>query len=275
MSKLATNIIKGVIGRIRGQKKKAELNTISWVQEKVLKHQEDKNEKSILLNNTTIFYKRPYELLHTYKDIFGNEIYKFITSNSSPLIIDCGSNIGISVLYFKKLYPSSRIIAFEPDKNIFQLLKKNILANDLKDIELNQAAVWIKNGEITFSANESEASHISDNKSSLNTVQVETKRLANYLSSYDVIDFLKIDIEGAEWQVIKDCLEHLYKVQNMFLEYHGKVGETNKLVDLLSIVHNSGFSTYIKNAADNLDYPFVNKSTNTVYDVQLNIFCYK
>jgi hypothetical protein len=43
----------------------------------------------------------------------------------------------------------------------------------------------------------------------------------------------------------------------------------------LRIVSNAGFKTYIKMAADNLDMPFYQKQTGTIYDVQLNIFCYR
>src|SRR5262249_62206976 len=53
--------------------------------------------------------------LSIYDQIFVREIYRFESSDDAPFIIDGGANIGASVLYFKKLYPKSRIIAFEPD----------------------------------------------------------------------------------------------------------------------------------------------------------------
>ena len=91
----------------------------------------------------------------------------------------------------------------------------------------------------------------------------------------DAVDFLKMDIEGAEFEVVKDCAPHLHKIENFFLEYHGKASETHKLNELLEIVENAGFKVYIKMAADNLKHPFAQKETGTIYDVQLNIFCYK
>jgi FkbM family methyltransferase len=45
----------------------------------------------------------------------------------SPYIIDAGANIGLSIIYFKKKYPNSKIVAFEPDKLIFNILKKKHL----------------------------------------------------------------------------------------------------------------------------------------------------
>lgn len=49
--------------------------------------------------------KEEFELI--YKDIFESGEYNFQTNNPKPFILDCGSHIGLSVLYFKKLYPQA------------------------------------------------------------------------------------------------------------------------------------------------------------------------
>ena len=84
-----------------------------------------------------------------------------------------------------------------------------------------------------------------------------------------------MDIEGAEFNVIMDCASQLNKIENLFLEYHGTVEETKNLQTILDLLNISGFKVYIKMAADNLEMPFIQKSTGTPFDVQLNIFCYK
>src|SRR5688572_20822569 len=53
--------------------------------------------------------------VHSYSEIFKREIYRFTTVNNAPKIIDCGANIGLSVIYFKRLYPAAKIVAFEAD----------------------------------------------------------------------------------------------------------------------------------------------------------------
>jgi FkbM family methyltransferase len=270
MIKTATNIIKGAF-RFR-KRIKHRFKKIQWLQEKVLKHQEDLTSKKLNLGTLSIFYKRPYELLHSYKEIFEKEIYCFASAKAAPLIIDCGSNIGLSILYFKQLFPKSCILAYEPDPSNFNLLRQNIERNNLTSVKLNEAAIWTIDGEISFEANQSEASHISETQSGK---RVKCVRLNNLLSQFEEVDFLKIDIEGAESQVINDSKENLTRVKNLFLEYHGKVEDTLKLNELLAIVTKSGFKVYIKNAADNLSKPFIEKQTNTIYDVQLNIFCYR
>jgi FkbM family methyltransferase len=268
MIKTAANIIKGALRK----RKPHNFRKIPWMREKILKHTEDRKVKHLKLGGFDIDYRRPYELLHTYRDIFENEIYRFTAVSKKPLIIDCGSNIGLSILYFKLVYPESKVIAFEPDAGNFELLQKNVGSNRLNDVELHYAAVWTIDGMISFESNASEASHISQEG---NGQKVKAISLNKILSGVASVDFLKIDIEGAEWDVIRDCRGNLPKVKNLFLEYHGKVNDTRKLNDLLDILHETGFMVYVRNAADNLDHPFVEKRTNTPYDVQLNLFCYK
>ena len=50
-----------------------------------------------------------------YREIFIQELYRFETSNPAPVIIDCGANCGLSVVYFKQLFPAAKIVAVEAD----------------------------------------------------------------------------------------------------------------------------------------------------------------
>lgn len=268
--KTAAKIVKSIF-RSRSRPKST-FKQIPWVQEKILKHQEDTEVKQITFPVFTVFYKRPYELLHTYREIFEREIYRFATTKPNPLIVDCGANIGLSVLYYKTIFPAATVIAFEPDSNNFQLLQQNTRQNKLQNVHLRQEAVWITNGTISFAASESEASHIAPNGGGASVTAI---RFADFLAEQQEIDFLKMDIEGAEWDVIRDCAAHLPKINNLFLEYHGKVQETHKLLDLLQWVKEAGFSVYIKMAADQMVHPFVEKTLPLPYDVQLNLFCFK
>jgi len=60
--------------------------------------------------------------LWQYKEIFAEEVYKFNSDSKKPVIYDCGSNVGTSCAYFKKIYPFSIIKAFEPDPVIANYL---------------------------------------------------------------------------------------------------------------------------------------------------------
>lgn len=267
----AAKIVKSIFQRRTGQKPR--FKKIWWLQEKILKHQDSHSEKTTKIGNLVVTYKRPYELLHTYREIFEREIYRFTCKSNAPFIVDCGANIGLSVLYYKMLYPNARIVAFEPDEDNFRLLQKNIRQNNLQDVVLRQEAVWISDGHISFSARGSEASHITNE--ALPEEQVRCVRLRNYLAQQADVDFLKMDIEGAEWEVIRDCTTQLSNIKNLFLEYHGTVNETDRLQEILQVLRDAGFLVYVKMAADLVLHPFVQKTSGLPYDVQLNLFCYK
>ena len=269
-----TNIIKGLSRRLTSNQAQSKYS-LGWIQEKILKHQEDRQEKKIEIAGLKINYIRPYELLHTYKDIFEKEIYKFPAASDRPLIIDCGSNIGISVLYYKTFYPGSTVIAYEPDKRNFQLLSKNISDNKLQQVSLEETAVWVENGEISFASNAAEGSSITMANEGNDVIVVPAVRLADVLNKYEKIDFLKLDIEGAEDKVVADCGSLLSRIENLFLEYHGTIHETEKLTSILKTLSNCGFKVYLNNAANHLQTPFYEKKSGARHDVQLNLFCYK
>src|SRR5271169_1281292 len=67
-------------------------------------------------------------LVVLFEEIFLTGDYFFSTTTSSPNILDCGSNIGMSILYFKNLYPDARILGFEPDPDTFGMLRRNVEA---------------------------------------------------------------------------------------------------------------------------------------------------
>jgi len=74
--------------------------------------------KEITINDGNSF-------VYMYDNIIKRKMYEFSSSKTDPYIIDGGENIGLSVIYFKQAYPNSRLIAFEPDPDIFKILENN------------------------------------------------------------------------------------------------------------------------------------------------------
>jgi FkbM family methyltransferase len=205
-----------------------------------------------------------------YKDIFVDNCYSFSPISPLPVIYDCGANIGVSTLFLARNYPGSRIIAFEPDRNVFTVLKNNLVNNQLDNVTLINKAVWIHNNGIGFLADGADGGFISQHNDNV----VESVRLRDLLFLEDKIDFLKIDIEGAETDVILDCSDQLHKVDNLFIEYHSFRSEQQKLSTLLSVLELQGFR-YCLQSISKIDRPFVNKNWPTSMDLQLNIYGYR
>lgn len=208
-----------------------------------------------------------------FEELFQSEMYKFKASRPNPHIIDCGANLGMSVIYFKELYPEANIIAFEADDYIFGFLEKNIKSFGFKDVELINKAVWNCEDTVSFLLEGGAGGRIENETINGKYKNIKTTRLRNYLKGRK-IDFLKIDIEGAEYKVIKDCKDELKNIDFLFIEYHSMPNIEQNLHNILKIVQDAGFKYHIKEAYIRR-YPFVERNLNFGMDLQLNIFCYK
>jgi FkbM family methyltransferase len=222
-----------------------------------------------LLGHTT-FFQGGLEYLHGLKEIFIDGIYdQQLPENAC--ILDCGAHIGLSVIFLKSICPSAKIICFEPDATNFNNLQKNILSHNLKDIDARKEAVWTESTELNFVQQGDMSSKIVETHA--NCVKVKAVRLKDFMDKK--IDFLKLDIEGAEYQVLKDISEKLINIDKMFIEYHGFFNQTNQLIDMLNIVTKAGFHFYIKEAFPVYERPFLYQKNLDIFDLQLNIFCFK
>lgn len=239
-----------------------------------LKHLPYNSPHTFDLKGTTIHFNNGPELLHSLKEIFIDEVYRIPFRNNAPYIIDCGSNIGLAILYLTRQYPDARIIAFEPDSANFSFLQKNIAANNLVNVELHKEAVWKEDTTLQFASEGTLGSRINQDGAGQDTISVKATRLKNLLDR--PVDFLKMDIEGAEYEVLKDCADSLRHVDNLFIEFHGYFNKMHELTEILQIVQDNHFSYYIREAATVYPTPFYRKNAPKYqYDIQLNIFCFK
>jgi FkbM family methyltransferase len=242
---------------------------INWFYLKYLKHLPGHSLHFHKLFNYNTFFYGGIEYLHGINEIFIEEIYLQVLPENA-FIIDCGAHIGLSVIYLKTICPSAKIIAFEPDEENYKLLQKNIESHHLKNITAKKEAVWIENTNLNFIQDGSMASKIGTAVNPHST-SVKAIRLKEYL--IEKIDFLKLDIEGAEYKVLKDIQNELHFVKNLFIEYHGSFDQNKELIEILNILNISDFKFYIKEAANIFPSPFTAKPNKGNYDVQLNIFC--
>lgn len=210
--------------------------------------------------------------LWQFKEIFADEIYKFNSPTKQPIILDCGANVGTSCLYFKTLFPEAKITAFEADPSMAVVLKENMLLNGIKDIEVVPKAVWVHQDGVQMQLDGSDGGSIHIEGS--NQVLVPSIRLKTILENAEFIDFLKIDIEGAEIAVMEDCKDVLHKASHIFLEYHSYLSASQSLGTILENLTSNGFRYYCL-PVNIRNKPFVNKGTNNVMDFQANIFAYK
>ncbi len=221
-------------------------------------------EKPITIFDPKIF-------LATYNEIFASKVYYFKTDRMDPVVIDCGANIGLAVIYFKQLYPSSKIIAFEPDPTIFNVLSDNIAALNLSDVILHNACVWTQDGQLPFIPDGKEGGRIAGNGADrTGTTFVESIDFRRFLSGR--VDFLKIDIEGAERYIIPHCRDLLRNVDNIVLEYHSIIHEEQRFGSIVTSLEEAGFRLYISSLSR---APLFYRTIHGNIDMFLNIFGYR
>lgn len=170
------------------------------------------------------------------KDIFLHRIYDFEANNKHPVIIDAGGHIGLFTLFAKHKYPGSKVIVFEPDTKSRQLLRRNIVANGIGGVRIVEAGLYKHEGKISFSHDDSDGSSVFVGERD-NSINVTC--LSRYINSE--IDVLKMNIEGAESDVIAEIEHKLPLIKKMLIEYHGFPEIGQNLHNLLSILHRAGF----------------------------------
>lgn len=229
----------------------------------------------VSVNGMKITFPDAASFIAIYDEIFERFNYDFDTENQTPFIIDCGANIGISTLFFKRRYPEATILAFEPDKEVYNYLQKNIeQVQDSRIILLNKG-VWKEDAELEFMSDGSDAGSvvILENSGNRRLNKITAVRLSPFMNRE--IDFLKIDIEGAELDVLKEIGDRLNLVKRIFIEYHSFAGKPQELEVLLKTLADHNFRYYLFAPTPVRKKPFVDIDPNATFDCLINICAIK
>jgi len=209
--------------------------------------------------------------LSAFDEIFVNQIYDFVPERENPLILDCGANIGVSTLFFLKRFPHARLRAFEADPLVFQYLQTNVdhwTAGEACDVTLDNRAVFTHYDGVCFSSDGADAGHIEQNISA-NLQRIKSFRLKDIL---DVpVDFLKLDVEGSEYEILADCASELRNVRQCFVELHGRPSTPSRFGEAIGILESAGFRMQI-HVCHAQRRPYRERTLNAGMDLQLNVF---
>ena len=144
--------------------------------------------------------------LEVLREVFLDDAYAAATTTApAPTILDVGSHVGASALYFHARYPEATIHAFEPDPDNFALLVAN--TRQVPGVVVHNLAVAGSDGHRTlWQGNESWTSSL-EPRSGPRAVPVQAVRLDTVLErlGLETVDLLKLDVEGAEFDVISSC----------------------------------------------------------------------
>lgn len=139
---------------------------------------------------------------------------------SNPVIFDLGANVGYTVVDLALRHPGARIIAVEMDKDNFEIASSNILPFGER-CTLLHAAVWTDDGEVYYEGGAADAFHISE-AGGKRMNKVQSRSLPSIARQFQIerIDYLKMDIEGAESEIMERASEWADHVKIMNIETH-------------------------------------------------------
>jgi FkbM family methyltransferase len=163
--------------------------------------------------------------LEVLREVFSYEEYRLPPLGEVNLILDLGSNVGLSVIWFRDRYPTAEIIAVEPNPDAFARLCAN--TGRLPNIRLLNAAVAPESGPVTlFAGKGTWVSSLVPDDTSPERFVVDAVTLDDLVGRVDgrTVDVLKVDIEGAEGPVLT-AASSLRQVRTIMVEYHSAPAE--------------------------------------------------
>ena len=143
--------------------------------------------------------------------------------NDGDVFVDIGANIGLFTLNAANLVgESGNVIAFEPFKLNWNSLKKNVSMNRYSSVKIENMAIGEKNGEISLYYDDSESNlGMVSFKEKGHSIKesIESITLDTYIENQSItkIDFIKLDIEGGEFNALKGMIETLNRFKPTLL----------------------------------------------------------
>ncbi len=135
-------------------------------------------------------------------------------------IIDLGSNIGLTMAHYAQLYPEAHVLGIEMDPENANLCRSNI-APYAGRCEVLTGAIWKEDGEICYGGEQEYGfriipnSHVGKRKARAFSMQSLIDSLG-----IDTVDFVKMDIEGAEEALLADPSRWIVRVRCLKVEVH-------------------------------------------------------
>lgn len=154
-------------------------------------------------------------------EVFVGGAYGDWLPERPQLIVDAGANVGSATLWFRERFPDARIIAIEPNPEAFGRLQRNV--GDDRDVELVNAALSATDGSSFFGTESMTPVGRLQDHGGPRAMEVETLTLATVRDRFapsSRIDMFKLDVEGAEWDVLASPLQN---VGTIAIEIHDPV----------------------------------------------------
>ncbi|MFW8637115.1 FkbM family methyltransferase [Cribrihabitans pelagius] len=236
-----------------------------------------KGESEISLKGGPFRFRKTYDLAVQLEEIICNVQYNFDAASEKPFIIDAGGCYGLASYLLNRRHPGAEILAFEPNPANAAVFRENIARTGMANVTLEEAAAGTSTGTTAFYANadmpmgSSTSSRLSDLGHETEQLTVRQVDLPGLIAGRQV-DFLKLDVEGAEYGIIEALDGRMDGIRNMFIELHFGTGlPKSNLARLLGVLDRNGFDHMITRAG-NASPPHPLNAPEQVWGGSLNLW---
>ncbi len=170
----------------------------------------------------------------------------------NPVIVDIGANAGFFSIFSAFRFPGARIFSYEPVPSNFRQLNRNAEMNPGARICCFSEAVYGHSGhvQISFDPDDSfttAASVLEEAETQGRTIQVPCVTIPEIFNTNNLAkcDLMKIDCEGAEYEILYNCPEqYLKQISQLAIEVHGGPGAKENSEALEAYFSSMNFSTH-------------------------------
>lgn len=177
----------------------------------------------------------------------------------NPVVLDIGANIGLFSLYSCSQLQKPKISAYEPDKNNFDKLQRNISENDLSEAIKAFNMAIAENGQMKFVAAEVGGTSMSEeiyktqgrnSKSGKDEfTYVSSISILDVMKGIGHVDIFKMDCEGGEWKILEDLKGVQLDVNYFCVEWHSIGGKTRS--DMAAFFTEKGYNVHLREMDNN------------------------
>jgi FkbM family methyltransferase len=180
-------------------------------------------------------------------EVYHGEYERPIGWDQLRLILDVGAHVGAFVCWAANRAPTARMVAFEPEPRNFGDLEENVLRNNLAGrVELVNAAAASVDGEVALHVHGHDRQLSSVVATAGVAVPVRSINLDQYIrtSLEGPIDLLKMDVEGAEWEILSSLRDDTWaRISRLVVEVHIFGG--HRLREMEELFQSKGYETHL------------------------------
>jgi FkbM family methyltransferase len=197
--------------------------------------------RDVVAKNTygKFFCRKRTTDLSEVSESFESEVIRVFRPKAGDVVVDCGANIGKYTIMAANI--AKTVVAIEPSLGNFKVLERNIDLNGCKNVVALRCAVWDRNTKIRLynpPVDNDLSAYSAKSRTGTGYETVDARRLDGIMKDLKVktIDWLKVDVEGAEWEVLRGV--DIRKVRHLIMEFNP---ETKDMV--FGLLKKNGFST--------------------------------